>query len=1262
MNAPEYESDTKNDDYNTHAHGDANGKRIPKNIEYDFVSTPIKESMKAVLNNNNNNNNNNTNNMHTPPNVLKFEVSPSNKVHNSVGNNENTATANNQNEQLTIGTEMAGLGLDDNLDNHNEQKIAQRTLGSVGSNMHEELLLPPLPNGTVPIEYPIHAGFILNAESNGLDTNTVSSATAATKRHNIDNNEMDDYYGSVIINDYYESSTKGDSNDHLESHEVGATNKVSDVSEDGTSRPILNASQSMPAELETDSLHNLNEKRQSLVSRSLSGSRVALKQQHTNNSVNHTDYISSTNSPALSPRLSVSKRTSHHLSLNSPNNSNSNFMNNSLTHNINANSHIQRSHSVRSNISYALSVAGTPLTHNGDVQSATTRSSSAVNKNTHINENGVLSNDDHNRSHNSIANTTIDIPNAWELFDDQSITLEHQISSFQQPDEYQANFAKPKGKLIRKASSALLRKASGLGQRKTSLSRKNSQKKTANCNANDNILASPTSPFVPFTAHHDYSQTGDQNKLETFLSPNKTFNEPPSCISSELPLTSSPLSASFNGREQQDHTETLRKQKSFSNKLKNRFNRMLSSSTSHLQNTLPSPATVSELQHEFLPTPTSETTTSFSSSEFSWKHDATNGLSQPVYVSRKSSVLCDKNANNGYHGNMSSSNTNFQGPTSLKHGKNNLNKRAGAESNASNTASASIPQLENSHENTFISNHGSPMLNNSDPDQNIFSEIKKPGLPQRSSSLKKLRSLKKTPFIKGDNASSHSVSECSETPVDTHSTVSASSKKNSNTNNKLAELEKSLAKRVSSLSISTLKRSSSYKRNASPAPTALKKLGRSISQPSQLQQFRNTSLPKNSNHSATKDKSTVFFSKHKPKSISSTDHYCHNGQGNYESRLTDLSYTFPDPNLNVPWDESILSSIAVDIHDLISKTPSIVISDFDKEHDFTELDFLTDSKNNHHLREKRKLNYNNKYLEKNVNIGRESKLSYDKFYQRVLSNQIILPEVHVSNAMAQGQTVEMLQGTEQNINTQINTGEHELNSKVVQTENSVAVSLSTTKSLPSCHSSSLSSDQKLSSTLPSSTTLSPNAHAAGAHNGTNEDDASSSSNVQFAASPLPAAPAASQIKPTVKTRKEDFILPSLTENLPKQEVSSLEVIEDTKNFSTVTNTSNNTPLTTPLTTTSFAQSNKQKANPNASDASIVYDHPANGTLQKMSLKEYIALLSELQRVEDSNFNALEQSFINNGWTSKQEILALKQKRMLVNKRWAERISFYQSKL
>lgn len=66
--------------------------------------------------------------------------------------------------------------------------------------------------------------------------------------------------------------------------------------------------------------------------------------------------------------------------------------------------------------------------------------------------------------------------------------------------------------------------------------------------------------------------------------------------------------------------------------------------------------------------------------------------------------------------------------------------------------------------------------------------------------------------------------------------------------------------------------------------------------------------------------------------------------------------------------------------------------------------------------------------------------------------------------------------------------------------------------------------------------------------------------------------------------------------------------------------------------------------------------------EMMTLREYIEILVKQQRIEDERLALLEKNFKDSGWCSKQEMASLKQKRIVISKKWAERISFYQNKL
>lgn len=65
---------------------------------------------------------------------------------------------------------------------------------------------------------------------------------------------------------------------------------------------------------------------------------------------------------------------------------------------------------------------------------------------------------------------------------------------------------------------------------------------------------------------------------------------------------------------------------------------------------------------------------------------------------------------------------------------------------------------------------------------------------------------------------------------------------------------------------------------------------------------------------------------------------------------------------------------------------------------------------------------------------------------------------------------------------------------------------------------------------------------------------------------------------------------------------------------------------------------------------------------KISLREYIDILIQQQRVEDERFAVLEKNFSSSGWCSQDDIISIKQKRIVINKKWAERISYYQNRL
>ncbi|CCE64448.1 hypothetical protein TPHA_0H02450 [Tetrapisispora phaffii CBS 4417] len=67
-------------------------------------------------------------------------------------------------------------------------------------------------------------------------------------------------------------------------------------------------------------------------------------------------------------------------------------------------------------------------------------------------------------------------------------------------------------------------------------------------------------------------------------------------------------------------------------------------------------------------------------------------------------------------------------------------------------------------------------------------------------------------------------------------------------------------------------------------------------------------------------------------------------------------------------------------------------------------------------------------------------------------------------------------------------------------------------------------------------------------------------------------------------------------------------------------------------------------------------------LKELTIKEYINLLIKQQDVEDRRLQYLEESFSKSGWSSANDLELLRMKRVAINKKWADRISFYQNKL
>lgn len=73
-------------------------------------------------------------------------------------------------------------------------------------------------------------------------------------------------------------------------------------------------------------------------------------------------------------------------------------------------------------------------------------------------------------------------------------------------------------------------------------------------------------------------------------------------------------------------------------------------------------------------------------------------------------------------------------------------------------------------------------------------------------------------------------------------------------------------------------------------------------------------------------------------------------------------------------------------------------------------------------------------------------------------------------------------------------------------------------------------------------------------------------------------------------------------------------------------------------------------------------HDESKKPEMMTLSEYTSILMRQQQIEDERLAAVEKNFRESGWCSNGDLMNLKQKRIMISKKWAERISFYQNKL
>ncbi|AET37514.1 uncharacterized protein Ecym_1273 [Eremothecium cymbalariae DBVPG len=131
----------------------------------------------------------------------------------------------------------------------------------------------------------------------------------------------------------------------------------------------------------------------------------------------------------------------------------------------------------------------------------------------------------------------------------------------------------------------------------------------------------------------------------------------------------------------------------------------------------------------------------------------------------------------------------------------------------------------------------------------------------------------------------------------------------------------------------------------------------------------------------------------------------------------------------------------------------------------------------------------------------------------------------------------------------------------------------------------------------------------------------------------------------------------------KSEVEvNVDVNALTKNLPTITITENfGAKNTTPIQTQSNILLDKAYISA-VNVPSLSKAKSNNNKTRKIPLKEYIHILMSQQMIEDQRFAVLENSFNTSGWCSNDDMLNLRQKRVIINRKWAERISYYQNKL
>lgn len=145
--------------------------------------------------------------------------------------------------------------------------------------------------------------------------------------------------------------------------------------------------------------------------------------------------------------------------------------------------------------------------------------------------------------------------------------------------------------------------------------------------------------------------------------------------------------------------------------------------------------------------------------------------------------------------------------------------------------------------------------------------------------------------------------------------------------------------------------------------------------------------------------------------------------------------------------------------------------------------------------------------------------------------------------------------------------------------------------------------------------------------------------------------------------KSDERLFSSTDDLDDNEEFVVDIDKLTRDIPVITVTDkigskNSTPVLEQTNLMNAQVDIKKRSRQNSNASSSLSNNSAN----RMGLAEYIKVMIRQQNLEDERLDYLEKNFRECGWCSHEELQSIRQKRIMINRKWASRISHYQSKL